>query len=305
MISKYNPELKQHLSSPAARNATYVSPSIQNELINIIAYDILQKKLIEEIKDAKFYSILADEVENHHVEQLPLCIRFVDANHDIREEFLEFGVCKRITGEAIANEILHLIGTAGLDISNCRGQGYDGAANMSSEAVGTQAFIKRLCPKAIYTHCCGHNLALVVVTACKIPVIRNVLTIMKDASSMFVKGSKKMTLLKEVVVNLNHHYPHGKNVVFDICVTRWVENMEGYELMLLALPYIIETFEVIALGLHLGKYPTWKQWDPDSRARANHLLSSMGSFDFVIVLTLIVKILDFLKGPTKKFRDEV
>ena len=81
--------------------------------------------------------------------------------------------------------------------------------------------------------------------------------------------------------------------------------MEGYELMLLALPYIIETFEVIALCLHLGKYPTWKQWDPDNRARANHLLSSMGSFDFVIVLTLIVKILDFLKGPTKKFRDEV
>ena len=29
------------------------------------------------------------------------------------------------------------------------------------------------------------------------------------------------------------------------------------------------------------------------------LLSSMGSFDFVIVLTLIVKILDFVKGPTK------
>ena len=54
--------------------------------------------------------------------------------------------------------------------------------------------------------------------------------------------------------------------------------------------------------MHLGKYPTWKEWDPDSRARANHLLSSMGSFDFVIVLTLIVKILDFLKGPTKKIQ---
>ena len=141
LISKYNPELKQHLSSPAARNATYVSPSIQNELINIIAYDILQKKLIEEIKDAKFCSILADEVENHHVEQLPLCIRFVDANHDIREEFLEIGVCKRITGEAIANEILHLIGTAGLDISNCRGQGYDGTANMSSSRSSRDAGI--------------------------------------------------------------------------------------------------------------------------------------------------------------------
>ena len=86
-----------------------------------------------------------------------------------------FGVCKRITGEAIAKENLHLIDTASLDISNCRGQGYDGAVNMSSEAVGTQAFIKRLCPKAVYTHCCRHNLALVVVTACKMPVIKTCL----------------------------------------------------------------------------------------------------------------------------------
>ena len=64
--------------------------------------------------------------------------------------------------------------------------------------------------------------------------------------------------------------------------------MEGYGLMLFALPYIIEIFEVIALDLHLGKYPTRKQWDPDGRA--NHLLSSMRCFDFVIVFTVIVAV---------------
>ena len=31
------------------------------------------------------------EVESHHVEQLPLCIRFVDDKKNTREEFLEFG----------------------------------------------------------------------------------------------------------------------------------------------------------------------------------------------------------------------
>ena len=97
---------------------------------------------------------------------------------------------------------------------------------MSSEAVGTQAHIKKESPKAVYTHCCGHNLALVITTACKIPVINNVLATMKDASSMFVKGSKKMTLLKEVVRKQNETYGNRK-VVFDICVTRWVENLDG------------------------------------------------------------------------------
>lgn len=85
LLAETNKTLKQHLYSPIARNATYISPKIQNEIIDIIAYEVLQKDLIEEIKEAKFFTILADEVERHHVEQLSLCIRFVGSKYDIRE----------------------------------------------------------------------------------------------------------------------------------------------------------------------------------------------------------------------------
>ena len=136
---------------------------------------MLQKCFIDEIKNAKFFTTLADQVKSHHVEQLPLCIRFIDDKKNKREEILEFGKCTRVTGEAIANQIIHIIEKAGLDIKDCCGQGYDGASNMSSEAVGVQARIKALCEKAVYKHCCGHNLSLVVVSVCKISVIRNVL----------------------------------------------------------------------------------------------------------------------------------
>ena len=134
--------MKQHLHAHAARNAKYISPQIQNELIDIVAFDVFQKDLIEEIKQAKFFSILADEVESHHVEQLPLCIRFLDQGNNIREESVEFGKCEHVNGEAIANEIVRLLEKANLDVKNCRGQGYDGASSMSSEAVGVQARIK-------------------------------------------------------------------------------------------------------------------------------------------------------------------
>ena len=59
---------------------------------------------------------------------------------------------------------------------------------MSSEAVGVQARIKMLCEKAMYTHCCRHNLSLVVVFACKVPVIRNVLDEVQEVVQMFIKG---------------------------------------------------------------------------------------------------------------------
>ena len=97
-----------------------------------IAYDVLQKDLIDEIKTAKFSTILADEVEIHHVEHLPLCIRFVDDKKNIREGFLEFGKWARVTVKAIANQIIHIFEKAGLGIKDCCGQGYDGDNNMSS-----------------------------------------------------------------------------------------------------------------------------------------------------------------------------
>ena len=62
---------------------------------------------------------------------------------------------------------------------------------MSSEAVGLQARIKALRKKAVYTHCCGHNLNLVIVSAFKFPVIRNVLDKVQEVAQMFIKKKKK------------------------------------------------------------------------------------------------------------------
>lgn len=42
--------------------------------------------------------------------------------------------------------------------------------------------------------------------------------------------------------------------------------------MVTALPYLIETLEVIANKEHLDKYPTWSSFDTETRARARSLL---------------------------------
>ena len=147
---------------------------------------MLQKDLIDKIKTAKFFTILDDKVESHHVKQLPLCIRSVDYKKDMREEFLEFGKCNRVTGGATANQIIHIIEKAGHDVKDCRE--YNGASNMSSEAVGVQAHIKSLCEKAVYAHCCRHSLSLVVVFTCNLPVIRNVFDKVQQVTQMFIKG---------------------------------------------------------------------------------------------------------------------
>ena len=108
LLAETNEPLREHIENPSRKNATYLSPLIQNEIINIIGKDFLQANLVKEINRARLFSILADKTESHHVEQLLLCIRFVDDDNNIREEFLEFGQCKRIDRKSIAEEILYI-----------------------------------------------------------------------------------------------------------------------------------------------------------------------------------------------------
>ena len=160
LLAETNKTLQGHIENSLRKNATYLSPLIQNEITNIIGKNLLQANLIKEINCAWFFSILAAEVKSHHVEQFSLCVRFIDDDDDIKEEFLEFGQWKWIDRKSTAEEILYTLQKVDLSVNNCWGQMYDGTANMSSEAAGIQSIIKNnSIKKSVHTDCCGHNLA--------------------------------------------------------------------------------------------------------------------------------------------------
>ena len=151
--------LENHLRT-CPRNARYMSAPIQNELIELCGKDI-QYQIVSKIKAAKFYAILCDEaMDASSKEQLAFVIRFVNEMHTIQEEFLRFIYCDEgVAGIKLANHILSAIAELGLDILNCRDQGYDGAGNMSGHINGCSAHILSECPKSLYTHCFNHRLA--------------------------------------------------------------------------------------------------------------------------------------------------
>ena len=100
---------------------------------------------MKEIKENIFYSILADEAGDcSNQEQLSLVLSFVDKMCEIREEFLGFLHCEGLTGRALADTILMGLANLGLEIKNCRGQGYDGANAMSGLDKGVAGIILRL-----------------------------------------------------------------------------------------------------------------------------------------------------------------
>ena len=144
---------------------------------------------------------MADEVTSHNVEQQAICARFIDAENNIREEFLTFIPLERTTGKYVAEKVMEFLNSVGLPLGNIRGQGYDGASSMSSENVGLQARIKEISPLATYSHCSNHQLNLVISHSCVLPEVRNVIDRLQHCCRFFLASPKRNGLLELIVSN--------------------------------------------------------------------------------------------------------
>ena len=132
--------LANHLSK-APRNAKYTSKTIQNELISVVGRSI-QNTIVNEVKEAKFYSVIADEVTDAaNKEELSIVLRYV-LNGKIKEVFIDFIEVERITGEVLGKAILEWLRVHGVSVMNMRGQCYDGASNMSGARSGCKSVIQ-------------------------------------------------------------------------------------------------------------------------------------------------------------------
>jgi len=151
-------------------NASYLSWRVQNQIISLMG-DAIQKQILSDISQCKFFSILADETTDvSQTEQLSFSVRFIKDTKRTKNFCALFQFLQQQA------KILHLRFSPnylGLNLEHMRGQGYDGASNMSEKYRGVQARVNELYPLAMYTHCCNHVLCLVISTSSQLPVIRN------------------------------------------------------------------------------------------------------------------------------------
>ena len=85
--------------------------------------------MVADVKESKYYTILADETTDYSLkEQIGLIFRFVDKSSTIREEFVSILECSYgLSGQSLFKTIKEFLDSNGIDISDCRGQSYDGA----------------------------------------------------------------------------------------------------------------------------------------------------------------------------------
>jgi len=85
----------------------YTSPVIQNEIIQV-CNTILLRKIVNKVNKSKCFSVLADETTDISTkEQLSICVRYIDEQNMLHEDFLQFFEIESLTGDALANSILN------------------------------------------------------------------------------------------------------------------------------------------------------------------------------------------------------
>ena len=97
--------LGEHLNS-AAQNATYISNTIQNEIIDVLA-DQVRQNIIQKVQAAKWYTFFADEVTDvSNREHLSIVLRYVESLV-AREDLVGFTECDTgISGLNFAEKII-------------------------------------------------------------------------------------------------------------------------------------------------------------------------------------------------------
>ena len=163
VLAKYDSFLAQHIAmfvNKGRGNPSYLSLTICEKLISLMGSKVLDK-IIDELGSAKFYLVSVDSTPDvTHSDQLPFILPYVFPTEP-KERFLRYLPMIGHTGQVIAEMILGFLEKYGIDISNCRGQSYDNASNMSGKYIGVQTIIKQQSQYASFIPSAAHSLILV------------------------------------------------------------------------------------------------------------------------------------------------
>ena len=283
----------------APKNARYTSKGIQNELIDVVGQSI-QLDIISEVQAAQFYSIIADEVTDvANKEELSLVLRYIH-NEEIKEIFVDFIQVERITGEVLGSMIVEWLTSHNLCLSGMRGQCYDGASNMSGARSVCKTIVQQSAPLAQYFHCASHRLNLAVVSAYKIPALRNAESYIGEIARFFSFSPKRQRLLEKAIDKLDPT-PRAMKLK-DVCRTRWVERIDAYVTFLELLPPLHASLQaMVHPTLHCDLGTDWS-WDGETITRANGFLFQLQSSTFLVAFCMLVQVFQVLKELTVKLQ---
>ncbi|XP_050207299.1 uncharacterized protein LOC126656739 [Mercurialis annua] len=137
LLASYNENVDKVVLENAPKNAKYISPDVQKEILSIFAKKV-RRKIHEEIGEAKFCIIVDESRDLSKRKQMAIVLRFVDKSGCVQECFFDLVHVFDTSAMTLKNNISAILSYHNLSTHNIRAQGYDGASNMLGEWNGLQ-----------------------------------------------------------------------------------------------------------------------------------------------------------------------
>ncbi|KAL4084972.1 hypothetical protein QTP88_027831 [Uroleucon formosanum] len=202
----------------------------------------------------------------------------------INESFIGFVEILDQSGVGLEESIINCITKNNLNLPKLRGQGYDGAANISGVYSGVQARLKSKHKLATYIHCAFYNLNLVLNDAMNSSTeVKNFFGLVEKIYTFFSNSIKRWQLL------LSSESSDISITLKRLCTTRWSSRYDS----LLAIRHryvdILKCLSQIVL----------RSKNEDEIFEANYLKVHMEDFQFIFSVIFIGKFLETVNVVSK------
>lgn len=191
-----------------------------------------------------WYAIIADEATDvANREQLNLTLRWVDDEYAVNEDPVGLFVLPNTTADTITSVIKDLLIRCDMPLSLCRGQAYDGAANMQGKRKGVATQIRAENVAALPVHCFGHSLNL----CRKIVALRDALDTVREIGKLTKFSPKKSHLFNQNLIKADSE---SVVTVKSLCITRWTARTSAIEAVLKDYAILLERMSEINSTTH-------------------------------------------------------
>ncbi|XP_060866247.1 uncharacterized protein LOC132941980 [Metopolophium dirhodum] len=275
LLSKYDHSLQNHFQLINEKQLAqhYLSHDIQNELIKLMSKKVIEE-IISKVKLVKYYAFMLDCTRDiSRVEQMSIILRFCNTSTgDIEEHFIGFIAVDSTTGEHLTNIILHELKSNGLDIQDCRGQGFDNGANMVGINKGVKTRILNINPKAFFAPCGCHSWNLILVDAAKSSITATTFFgFIQKIYLLFSKSSKRWDLIKDKL----------KLTLKSLSETRWESRIAAVKAILFQFDDIIDCINILKMQIV----------DAETLCDCEAILKEMLTFEFIVAIHVWYEIL--------------
>ena len=291
MMAQYDEILATVISLPA-RATKYLSPKIQNELIELLARTVTVS-LVHKINASPFWALILDSTSDiTRIDQLSVIIRRVQIDGDkcsIEENFLGFVKLVDATATGIVSTTKAFLHSLGINFSKIRGQGYDGASVMSGIHAGVQTLIKSMVTAPVpFVHCGSHNLNLVI----------------NDAVNSVVENENFFGLLRELFTFFASSLNRCRDLGFEaekrsltlkkLCTTRWSSRIDAVRAVRDSYPHIMRELTRLSLT----------STNKAERDDAKTLKNKIDKLEFVIFIVMWERVLRAINNASRELQSQ-